>query len=141
MDGWVVCHGTAQRPCDFSLPDASVRLSLAVLLMLHVVAHSVINSLRRAVTIGTAAVLFHTHVSLASGLGIVLVIGGSLVYALGAAASVRPVPADKPAAGANDSTSPASTVVGQEQETIGLLEVRESGCARVAPDSDASRRV
>ena len=109
--------------------------------MLHVVAHSVINSLRRAVTIGTAAVLFHTHVSLTSGLGIVLVIGGSLVYALGAAASARPAPVDKPAVGASDSASPASTVVGQEQETIALLEVAESGSARAPLAGEAPQRL
>jgi hypothetical protein len=128
-----ICSGERLR----DPPGASPRLSLAVLLMLDVVAHSVINSLRRAVTIGTAAVIFHTHVSLASALGIVLVIGGSLVYALGAAASARPAPADKPAAGSSNSASPASTVVGQEQETIALLEVRESASTarRVAPAS------
>ena len=66
------------------------RLSLAVLLMLNALAHSVANSLRRAVTIGFAAVAFRTQISALAASGIVLIIGGSLLYAL-SAVSPRPV--------------------------------------------------
>jgi drug/metabolite transporter (DMT)-like permease len=53
------------------------RLSLAVLLRLNAVAHSVCNALRRAATVAVAATLFATPVTTASLLGIVLVITGS----------------------------------------------------------------
>lgn len=50
--------------------------------MMNAVTHAIANSLRRAVTIVTAAILFHTRVSGSSLLGIVLVIGGSVMYTL-----------------------------------------------------------
>eukprot|EP00962_Isochrysis_galbana_P039884 scaffold14374_cov208-Isochrysis_galbana.AAC.2 len=76
---WLLAGST----CSFFLYN---RLSLSVLLRLDAVAHSVCNALRRAATVAVAAALFATPVSLASVLGIVLVIGGSAGYALSAAA-------------------------------------------------------
>jgi len=66
-------------------------LSLVCLLMLNAVTHSVANSLRRAVTIVSAAVLFHTTVSASSALGVALIIGGSIAYAV-SKASPQPKP-------------------------------------------------
>ncbi|KAL1523995.1 hypothetical protein AB1Y20_018910 [Prymnesium parvum] len=57
-------------------------LSLICLLMLNAVTHSIANSLRRAVTIISAALLFHTSISGMSMCGIVLIVGGSIMYAL-----------------------------------------------------------
>ena len=57
-------------------------LSLYVLLLLDAVTHSVCNTLRRAVTIVSAAIIFNTHISLSSGTGIALIIGGAVCYAV-----------------------------------------------------------
>jgi len=61
------------------------RLSLSVLLMLDAVSHSVCNALRRAVTIGVAALLFSTKLDAPTITGIVIIICGSTSYALGSA--------------------------------------------------------
>ena len=62
-----------------------------------------------------------------SGSGIILIICGSLAYALGSTASVRTVSADAEAIRTDASVSPTSTetdtAVGREQETISLLKV------------------
>ena len=57
-------------------------LSLYVLLLLDAVAHSVCNTCRRAVTICAALVIFASPISIPSTIGIVLIIGGSVGYAV-----------------------------------------------------------
>jgi hypothetical protein len=55
-------------------------LSLVVLLLIDAVSHAVCNTLRRAVTIGTAALVFRNAIPPASAAGIVLIIGSAAVY-------------------------------------------------------------
>jgi len=65
------------------------RLSLTVLLMLNAVAHSVLNALRRAVTIGTAAFVFTMPLSPLAATGILMIIAASASYAYSADADSR----------------------------------------------------
>lgn len=65
-------------------------LSLYVLLLLDAVTHSVCNTLRRAVTIVSAAIIFQTHISLTSGTGIALIIGGAVCYSVSRSSSAHP---------------------------------------------------
>ena len=67
-------------------------LSLYVLLLLDIVSHSVCNTARRAVTIIAALLIFATPISVPSALGIVLIIGGSVAYAMGKEAPARARP-------------------------------------------------
>ena len=62
------------------------RLSLAVLLRLNAVSHSVCNALRRAVTVAAATLIFGNAVTLLSLTAIGLVVSGSGGYALAVAA-------------------------------------------------------
>ena len=66
-------------------------LSLLCLLQMNAVAHSVANSCRRALTIGSAAIYFGTPMGPASVAGVVLVVGGAAWYAVAknAAAAAR----------------------------------------------------
>ncbi len=64
-------------------------LSLYVLLLLDAVSHSVCNTCRRAVTIIAALVIFATPISVPSALGITLIIGGSVAYAVAKDAAAR----------------------------------------------------
>ena len=65
------------------------RLSLSVLMLLNAVSHSVLNALRRAVTVVSAALLLHSAVSPLSWMGISVIITSSALYVLAAAAEKR----------------------------------------------------
>ena len=80
--------------CDARVPPPLRRynlLSLLCLLQMNAVAHSVANSCRRALTIGSAALYFGTPMGPASVAGVVLVVGGAAWYAVAknAAAAAR----------------------------------------------------
>ena len=85
----------AAAVCDaHRVPPARRRynlLSLLCLLQMNAVAHSVANSCRRALTIGSAAIYFGTPMGPASVAGVVLVVGGAAWYAVAknAAAAAR----------------------------------------------------
>ena len=64
--------------------------SLVVLLLVDAVSHSVLNTSRRAITIVASAVVFQNAMSLSSGGGIVLTIGGGVAYAVFKGASSMP---------------------------------------------------
>ena len=89
-----IAAAAAAAVCDARVPPPRRRynlLSLLCLLQMNAVAHSVANSCRRALTIGSAALYFGTPMGPASVAGVVLVVGGAAWYAVAknAAAAAR----------------------------------------------------
>ena len=90
----------AAAACDARVPPLRRYnlLSLLCLLQMNAVAHSVANSCRRALTIGSAAIYFGTPMGPASVAGVVLVVGGAAWYAVAKNAAAAAAGAAAPTA-------------------------------------------
>ena len=130
-----VSHPRATRAATLSAVGfASYNfLSLMVLLMIDAVSHAVANTLRRAVTIACAAIVFSIPISAASAAAIAIVIGSSILYAIGSAPH-RAETAEGPRAAARDMHGMNSSKYAHGRRAAGAED--ESSLSASSDDSD-----